>query len=171
MRTLDTIPSPNDDLNMADKPNVLFLFADDLRPELGCYGCEHIISPNIDRLAGMGNHFEKCYVQIAVCNPSRASMLTGKRPDELSVWGLDTHFRTTNPDVVTLPQHFMANGYHTTAIGKIYHNDKPDPVSWSEPRLAINGFPYDPDAVYVVYRSIWDVVPQGECHRDARCAG
>ena len=134
---------------MSDKPNVLFIFADDLRPELGCYGCEHIISPNIDRLAGMGNHFEKCYVQIAVCNPSRASMLTGKRPDELSVWGLDTHFRTTHPDIVTLPQHFMANGYHTTAIGKIYHNDKPDPVSWSEPRLAIKGFPYDPDAVYL----------------------
>ena len=96
----------------------------------------------------MGCHFEKSYVQIALCNPSRASMLTGKRPDELSVWGLDTHFRETHPDVVTLPQHFMAHGYHTAAIGKIYHNDKHDPASWSEPRLVIDGYPYDPDAVY-----------------------
>jgi iduronate 2-sulfatase len=132
-----------------NKPNVLFFFVDDLRPELGCYGCKHIISPNIDRLAANGCHFQKCYVQIALCNPSRASMLTGKRPDELSVWGLDTHFRVNHPNVVTLPQHFMAHGYHTAAIGKIYHNDKPDPASWSEPLMVIAGFPYDPDAVYV----------------------
>lgn len=132
-----------------DQPNVLFIFADDLRPELGCYGCDHIISPNIDRLAAMGCHFDRSYVQIAVCNPSRASMLTGKRPDELSVWGLDKHFRESNPDAVTIPQHFMAHGYHTAAIGKIYHNDKLDPASWSEPRLVIPGFPYDPDAVYL----------------------
>lgn len=131
------------------QPNVLFIFADDLRPELGCYGCEHIHSPNIDRLAAMGCHFDKCYVQIAVCNPSRASMLTGKRPDELSVWGLDKHFRESNPDAVTLPQHFMAHGYHTAAIGKVYHNDKHDPKSWSEPRLVIPRFPYDPDCVYL----------------------
>ncbi len=133
---------------MKKKPNVLFIFADDLRPELNCYGCKHVISPNIDRLAAKGYLFEKSYVQIAVCNPSRASMLTGKRPDELSVWGLDTHFRENSPDVVTLPQHFKQNGYHTAAIGKIYHNDKPDPISWSEPQLLIDGYPYDPDAVY-----------------------
>ncbi|MFK7788078.1 MAG: sulfatase [Phycisphaeraceae bacterium] len=134
---------------MAQKPNVLFIFSDDLRPELGCYGCDHIISPNIDRLAAAGAHFERSYVQIAVCNPSRASMLTGKRPDELSVWGLDKNFRESNPDAVTIPQHFMAHGYHTAAIGKIYHNDKLDPASWSEPRLIIPGFPYDPDCVYL----------------------
>jgi arylsulfatase A-like enzyme len=133
---------------MKKKPNVLFIFSDDLRPELNCYGCKHVISPNIDRLAAMGCLFEKAYVQIAVCNPSRASMLTGRRPDELGVWGLDTHFRETSPDVVTLPQHFKQNGYHTAAIGKIYHNDKPDPISWSEPQMHIPGYPYDPDAVY-----------------------
>ncbi len=123
------------------KPNVLFIFADDLRPELGCYGCEHVITPNIDRLASLGCHFEKSYVQVALCNPSRASMLTGKRPDELGVWGLDTHFRESSPDAVTRPQHFMAHGYHTASIGKIYHNDKHDPASWSEPRLVIDGYP------------------------------
>ena len=130
-------------------PNVIVMLVDDLGfADVGCYGSE-IETPNIDRLAAMGCHFERSYVQIAVCNPSRASMLTGKRPDELSVWGLDKHFRESNPDAVTLPQHFMAHGYTTCAIGKIYHNDKLDPASWSEPRLVIPGFPYDPDAVYV----------------------
>ena len=111
-----------------DNPNVVFIFVDDLRPELGCYGCEHVISPNIDRLASMGCYFERAYVQIALCNPSRASMLTGKRPDELSVWGLDVHFRENLPDVVTLPQQFMANRYHTAAIGKVYHNIDDRPI-------------------------------------------
>jgi iduronate 2-sulfatase len=132
----------------SNTPNILFIIVDDLRPELGCYGCSHVISPNIDRLASLGCCFHKAYVQIALCNPSRASMLTGKRPDDLSVWGLDVHFRETTPDVVTLPQHFMRHGYCTVAIGKIYHNDKPDPASWSEPQIYIEGFPYDPDAVY-----------------------
>lgn len=127
---------------------MLFIFSDDLRPELNCYGCKHVISPNIDRLASMGCLFDKSYVQISLCNPSRASMLTGKRPDELGVWGLSTHFRETAPDVLTLPQHFMRHGYHTAAIGKIYHNDKPDPLSWSEPYMHIAGYPYDPDLVY-----------------------
>ncbi|MFT5905371.1 MAG: arylsulfatase A-like enzyme [Cryomorphaceae bacterium] len=100
------------------KPNVLFIFADDLRPELNCYGCEHVISPNIDRLASKGCLFEKSYVQIAVCNTSRASMLTGKRPDDLSVWGLDTHFRESSPDVVNLPQHFKQQGIIQQQSGK-----------------------------------------------------
>jgi len=129
-------------------PNVLFICVDDLRPELGCYGCPHVLSPNIDWLAGMGCMFERHYCQVALCNPSRSSMLTGQRPDSLSVWGLDEHFRECRPDAVSLPEHFQNHGYHTAAIGKIYHNDKLDPRSWSEPRICIDGYPYDPDAVY-----------------------
>ncbi len=83
-----------------------------------------------------------------MCNPSRASLLTGLRPDSTRVWDLDTHFRDTIPDAVTLPQRFMNNGYHCAAIGMIYHNTLPDPKSWSEPRMTIPGYPYDPDAVY-----------------------
>lgn len=129
-------------------PNILFIAVDDLRPELGCYGKEYIKSPSIDRLAENGIVFTQSFCQSAVCNPSRASLLTGLRPDRIKVWDLRTDFRDTSPDVVTLPQHFKNNGYHTVGIGKIYHNTLPDSLSWSEPKLHIKGYPFDPDAVY-----------------------
>ena len=129
-------------------PNILFIAVDDLRPELGCYGTEYVKSPNIDRLAENGIMFTQSYCQSAVCNPSRASLLTGLRPDQIKVWDLRTDFRDTSPDVITLPQHFKNNGYHTVGIGKIYHNTLPDSLSWSEPKLHIKGYPFDPDAVY-----------------------
>ena len=131
-----------------DRPNILFIAVDDLRPELGCYGDEQVISPNIDKLAAAGVIFERAYCQSAVCNPSRASLLTGLRPDAIRVWDLKTDFRDNAPDVITLPQYFKNHGYHTAAIGKIYHNTIPDPLSWSEPKLHIKGYPFDPDAVY-----------------------
>lgn len=129
-------------------PNILFIAVDDLRPELGCYGTEYVKSPSIDRLAENGIIFTQSYCQSAVCNPSRASLLTGLRPDRIKVWDLRTDFRDTSPDVITLPQHFKNNGYHTVGIGKIYHNVLPDSLSWSEPKLHIKGYPFDPDAVY-----------------------
>ena len=129
-------------------PNVLFIAVDDLRPELGAYGNPHIRTPHIDRLAESGVTFLQAHVQQAVCNPSRASVMTGLRPDSLRVWDLQTDFRETVPNVVTLPQHFMRNGYHSVAIGKIYHNVIPDSLSWSEPKLHVRGYPFDPDAVY-----------------------
>jgi len=130
------------------QPNILFIAVDDLRPELGCYENSHVLSPNIDRLARHGMVFNKAYCQSAVCNPSRASLLTGLRPDTIKVWDLWTDFRETMPDVITLPQYFKHNGYHTVGIGKIYHNTIPDPQSWSEEKLHIKGYPFDPDAVY-----------------------
>jgi uncharacterized repeat protein (TIGR03987 family) len=132
----------------AERPNVLFIAVDDLRPELGVYGNRYVRSPSIDRLAASGVTFLQAHVQQAVCNPSRASVMTGLRPDSLRVWDLQTDFRNTVPDAVTLPQHFMRHGYHTAAIGKIYHNVIPDSVSWSEPKLHVDGYPFDPDAVY-----------------------
>ena len=130
------------------RPNILFIAVDDLRPELGCYGQDYIKSPHIDRLAASGVTFTRAYCQQAVCNASRASLLTGLRPDTLQVWDLTTDFRDTRPDTVTLPQYFRQHGYHSLGIGKIYHNTIPDPLSWSEPKLHIDGYPFDPDAVY-----------------------
>src|SRR5216110_3163818 len=87
------------------QPNVLFLAVDDLRPELGCYGGA-AKSPNLDELSKRALLFERAYCQQAVCSPSRTSMLTGRRPDTTRIYDLETHFRCTIPDVVTLPQYF-----------------------------------------------------------------
>jgi iduronate 2-sulfatase len=114
------------------RPNVLFVAVDDLRPELGAYGRSEIHSPNIDRLASEGLLFERAYVQQAVCSPSRTSLLTGLRPDATRVWDLQTHFRDTVPEVVTLPQHFKQNGYHAEWYGKLYHANLLDERSWTK---------------------------------------
>lgn len=117
--------------------NVLFIASDDLRNDLGCYGHPMVKTPNLDRLAKRGLVFNNAYCQQAVCNPSRASVMTGRRLDSLRVWDLATHFRTTSPDAVTLPQYFMKSGYFTQNIGKIFHNwiheIQGDPASWSVP--------------------------------------
>ena len=130
-----------------EKPNVLFIAVDDLRPELGCYGASHVLSPNIDALAASGRRFNRAYCQQAVCNPSRTSLMTGMRPDSLGVTTNHSHFRDRHPNVVTLPQHFKRHGYEAMAIGKIYHGVFPDGASkthwdtmgdaqsWSRPAL------------------------------------
>jgi len=101
------------------RPNVLFIAVDDLRPELGCYGKDYIKSPNIDRIAKAGMVFNRAYCQQAVCSPTRSSLMTGTRPDTTKVWDLVTHFRDALPEVVTLGQHFKQNGYFVQGMGKI----------------------------------------------------
>jgi iduronate 2-sulfatase len=117
------------------RPNVLFIAVDDLRVNLGCYGDEFAITPHLDNLAARGTVFARAYAQQAVCNPSRQSLLSGRRPDSIRVWNLHTHFRKTAPDVVSLPEHFKLNGYFAQGIGKIYHGFEgmSDPQSWSVP--------------------------------------
>ncbi len=117
------------------RPNVLFVAVDDLRPELGCYGVPEIRTPHLDRLASQGIMFQRAFAQVAACSPSRASLMTGMRPDSTRVWTLGEEFRKTIPDVVTMPQHFHAFGYYTVSIGKIFHNHMPDVVSWDEADL------------------------------------
>jgi iduronate 2-sulfatase len=115
-----------------EKMNVLFIAVDDLRTELGCYGVDQIKSPNIDRLAAQGTLFNRAFCQQAVCSPSRTSLLTGLRPDSTKIYDLETHFRSTVPDVVTLPQFFKSQGYYTRSFGKIFHGGLDDSLSWSE---------------------------------------
>jgi len=117
----------------ARRKNVLFLAVDDLRPELGCYGHPMVKSPNIDALAARGTLFERTYCQQAVCAPTRASLLTGKRPDTTRVFDLKTHIRAALPDVVTLQQHFKNNGYFSEGMGKLFHGSLEDEPSYSVP--------------------------------------
>ena len=95
----------------AGKPNVLFIVVDDLAATLGCYGDAVAKTPHIDRLAASGVRFDRAYNQLPLCNPTRASVMTGLRPDRIKVYDLDRHFRDELPGVVTLPQSFMKEGY------------------------------------------------------------
>lgn len=104
-----------------EKPNVLFIAVDDLKPVLGCYGSPLIKTPHIDRLAAMGTVFLNTYCQQAISGATRASLLTGLRPDRTQVYDLVTKIRSINPDVVTLSGHFKNEGYVTSAVGKIFH--------------------------------------------------
>ncbi len=117
----------------ASRPNVLLICVDDLRPELGCYGRAHVQTPNIDRLAARGMRFDRAYAQVSQCGPSRINLLTGLRPDTTKVYTLDSdRFRRVNfPRVTTLGEHFKQRGYHTQALGKVFHNGRDDPQSWS----------------------------------------
>jgi len=113
-------------------PNVLFFFMDDLRPELGCYGDKLVKSPNIDRLAARSVLFERAYCQQAVCAPSRASVMSGLRPDSTGIYDLGHPLRRTKPDVVSLPQWFKEHGYVTARFGKVYHHENDDEAFWNE---------------------------------------
>ena len=117
------------------RPNVLFIAVDDLRVNLGCYADPAAITPHLDRLAARGTVFTRAYCQQAVCNPSRQSLLSGRRPDSIRVWDLNRLFRQTAPDVVPLPEHFKLHGYFAQSFGKIYHGTEGmnDPQSWSVP--------------------------------------
>ncbi len=118
-----------------ERPNILFIIVDDLRPELGCYGNAEIKTPHIDRFAQEAFVFTRAYCQAAACAPSRASVMLGMRPDTTRVWSLGEKFREINPSAVTLPQHFSRFGYYTVSMGKIFHNHMPDRVSFDEADL------------------------------------
>ncbi|WP_420400458.1 sulfatase [Flagellimonas sp.] len=115
-----------------EKPNILFIAIDDLRPELGSYGSKIVKSPNLDKLASQGLQFNNAYCQQAICGPSRASLLTGMRPETSGIIHNYIKIRDVFPDIVTLPQHFKQNGYEAVYAGKIFHHgDLDDEKSWS----------------------------------------
>ena len=115
------------------RPNVLFIPVDDLKPLISAYGDKMAITPGMDRLAREGMAFQNCYVQQAISGATRASCLTGMRPDKTKVWDLVTNFRQVNPNAVSLPEYFKKNGYETAATGKIYHEGSAGPVTMQLP--------------------------------------
>ncbi|MEM1070362.1 MAG: sulfatase [Planctomycetota bacterium] len=115
-------------------PNVLFIAVDDLRPELGCYGSKIAVTPNLDALAADGLLFNRAYCQQAICRPSRASLMTGTRPETTGLFHNYVSLRELQPDILTLPEHFIANGYQTSYVGKIFHQgDTDEERSWNRP--------------------------------------
>jgi arylsulfatase A-like enzyme len=123
-----------DGVSAAQKPkyNVLFIVSDDLRPTLGSYGNPIVKTPNLDKLASQGVRFDRAYAQYPLCNPSRSSLLTGKYPTQTSILDNEYYFRALHPELVSLPQHFKANGYATLRTGKIFHGGIDDTDSWTE---------------------------------------
>ena len=127
----------------SDRNNVLFIVVDDLKPLLGSYGYNEIISPNIDRLASEGVLFSRAYAQQAICTASRMSFITGRRPDYTKIWDLQTKLRDVRPDIKTIPQYFKENGYETVGMGKVMHGARNnDPESWTMPFIANENFEY-----------------------------
>lgn len=120
----------------AEKPNVLFILVDDLKPALGAYGDPVAKSPNLDRLAARGLRFDRAYCNQAVCAPSRNALLTSARSTSLGIYSLGRNFRKAVPDAITLPQYFKQHGYHTAGVGKVFHighGNVGDDISWSVP--------------------------------------
>jgi arylsulfatase A-like enzyme len=115
-------------------PNSLFIAVGDLRTELGCYGNEAIKSPNIDKLASEGILFRRAYCQEPICMSSRASLMSGYRPDTLSIF-MNGSLNEYAPGVVTLNQHFENNGYQIWASGKIYHHGIDREIQWGDNRF------------------------------------
>jgi iduronate 2-sulfatase len=122
-----------------ERPNVLLICVDDLKPALGCYGDPAAKTPHIDGLAARGVRFDMAYCNQAVCSPSRNALLTGLRPGTIGIYNLPTNFRRAVPDAVTLPQAFRAAGWRTEAIGKIFHaghGNREDEASWEVPHAS-----------------------------------
>lgn len=125
-----------------DRPNVLFIIVDDLRPDLGCYGVTEASTPHIDQLAETSLLFQRAYCQQAVCMASRFSLLTGLRPDERKIY-TNRDVRENLQDIDFLPGHFRKHNYHTAGIGKIAHNSWEDPRCWSEPHRMPPNAPWE----------------------------
>ncbi|MCE5186207.1 MAG: sulfatase [Planctomycetaceae bacterium] len=156
------------------RPNVLFIAVDDLRTQLGCYGHEQTLSPNIDRLAAQGVVFGRAYCQVPVCGASRASLLTGIRPDFAARRFTNANSRADAdvPGAVTLPRHFRDHGFHTISNGKIFHFVQDSPQSWSEPPWRV--YDYDTDGAgdwgAHNFDKIW-LAPGSRNHRSAQGRG
>jgi len=128
--------------NTPNNYNVLFIIGDDLRPQLGCCGERQMVTPHIDKLASGGVVFDRSYCQQALCAPSRASLLTGLRPDSTGIYNLKTPVDNVLPHIKTLPLHFKQHGYQTAAVGKVFHHMKDSSASWTYKPVILKNWNY-----------------------------
>jgi iduronate 2-sulfatase len=120
----------------AQRPNILLILVDDLKPALGTYGDRTAITPNMDRLAQRGVRFDLAYANEAVCAPSRINLMSGARSTSSGIYNFGMNLRDYMPDAVTLPDYFLRAGYHTESMGKVYHighGTVGDTAGWSVP--------------------------------------
>ncbi len=135
-------------LSAQDRPNVLMIVVDDLKPTLGCYGDQTAQTPHLDALAARGIRFTRAYANQAVCGPSRCSTFTGLRPDRTKVHDLKTDFLEVSPWVKSLPELFKDDAYFTAGTGKLFHGGKSDSIMESRAfdKIVHEGhLPYHPD--------------------------
>lgn len=174
-----------------EKLNVLFISADDMNCDLSVYGVAQVKTPNLHRLAKMGLRFDNAYCQQPLCGPSRASLMTGLRPDTLDMHTLKHELREKNPDVVTLGQMFRNHGYFSARAGKIYHYGNPsmigtdgndDPLTWDQrfnpvgidrsrqEKITRYGAGRQNDKNLGISMAWWDPVSRDEEHTDGMVA-
>lgn len=125
-------------VSAAERPNVLLLLVDDLKPALGCYGDAAARTPHIDALAARALRFELAYCNQAVCAPSRFTLMLGAHSTKTGLYHLHSRLRERWPDAVTLPQYFARHGYRTESLGKVFHvghGNEGDPQSFTEPHF------------------------------------
>jgi iduronate 2-sulfatase len=122
----------------ANRPNILLLLVDDLKPAMGCYGDTAAKTPNLDALAARGMRFDLAYCNQAVCAPSRFTLMLGSHSTSTGLYGLGSHLRQAIPNAVTMPQFFAQHGYRTESLGKVFHvghGNNGDPDSFSVPHF------------------------------------
>ena len=122
----------------AERPNVLLILVDDLKPAMRCYGDNAAKTPNMDALASRGIRFDLAYCNQAVCAPSRFTLMLGSHSTSTGLYGLGSHLRNAYPGAVTMPQHFAKHGYRTESLGKVFHighGNQGDPESFSVPHF------------------------------------
>lgn len=127
-----------DSSSLAERPNVLMILVDDLKPALGCYGDTAAITPNMDAVAARGMRFDMAYCNQAVCAPSRFTLMLGAHSTSTGLYGLGSRVRKVLPDAVTIPQHFAKHGYRTESLGKIFHvghGNEGDPNAFGVPHF------------------------------------
>ena len=141
--------------SQTEKMNVLFLMADDMRPELGCYGVKEVKTPNIDRFAASGLLFQNAYCNIPVSGASRASLLTGVYPHYPDRFVNYSAYASKDcPTAIPISRWFTSHGYYTISNGKVFHHLSDHANSWSEPPYRKHPDGYD---VYWAEYNKWEL--------------